>query len=63
MTEEVKQEKVPSVAEMLRTTSTNNHALLLKIADKFEEMTAYIEQLERKILELEGEQNADSQPE
>ncbi len=51
---EVTQESAPSISEMLRITSKNNHELLIRIADRIDEMQAIIEKLEARILELES---------
>ncbi len=51
---EVTQEAAPSISEMLRITSKNNHELLIRIADRIDEMQAIIEKLESRILELES---------
>lgn len=58
MTEELKEEnKTPTISEMLRITAGNNHALLVKIADRIDEMQSEIDRLTQRIIELEGSQN------
>lgn len=54
---EITQEATPSISEMLRITSKNNHELLIRIADRIDEMQDIIEKLEARILELESAQD------
>ena len=60
MTEE---NQTPTISEMLRITAGNNHALLVKIADRIDEMQAEIDRLTQRIVELEGVENVDSKSE
>jgi len=49
--------KTPTISEMLRITAGNNQALLIKIADRIDEMQAEIDRLAQRVIELEGSQN------
>lgn len=61
MSEELKQEeKTPTISEMLRITAGNNHALLVKIADRIDEMQEEIDRLAQRVIELEGSQDDNS---
>lgn len=55
--------KTPSISDMLRITAGNNQALLVRIADRIDEMQAEIDRLMQRIVELEGSKNDDPKSE
>jgi hypothetical protein len=53
------EQKTPiTVSEMLRYTATNTNELFLKVADHIDKLEEQLVKLERRILELESEHDA-----